>query len=57
MTQINPVRGTKDLLPKEKYLFNKIISISRKTSELYGYLDIETPIFEKSDVFSFIIVY
>ena len=52
MTQINPVRGTKDLLPKEKYLFNRIISISKKTAELYGYLDIETPIFEKSDVFS-----
>ena len=52
MTQINPVRGTKDLLPKEKYLFNRIISISRKTAELYGYLDIETPIFEKSEVFS-----
>ncbi len=52
MVTINPVRGTKDLLPQEKKIHNKIITTSRNISELYGYLDVQTPIFESSEVFS-----
>lgn len=49
---IQNVRGTKDILPEEsfawRYLEDKIQSIVR----MYGYGELRTPIFEKTEVFS-----
>lgn len=49
--KIQPVRGTQDLLPETSHLFRTIDSIAHKTSALYGFEEIDTPIFEFSEVF------
>ncbi len=51
MSKYQSVRGTRDLLPEIKQLFRQIDEIAFKTSKNYGYREIETPIFEFSDVF------
>ena len=51
MSKYQSVRGTRDLLPETKQLFRQIDEIAFKTSKNYGYREIETPIFEFSDVF------
>lgn len=45
------VRGTRDLIGPEKELFRTIESMAHATARLYGYEEIETPIFEYSPVF------
>lgn len=45
------VRGTKDLLGREIQLFNQIVAIAKNKSELFGFSEIETPIFEFSEIF------
>jgi len=50
-TKFQRVRGTKDLLPEESKLFRYIVDIAQHISELYGYGEIQTPIFESSEVF------
>ena len=47
-----PVRGTRDLLPKEYRQHQYIIETSRKLAANYGYTGIDTPMFEFSQVFS-----
>ncbi len=49
---LQPVRGTRDLRGAELKSFLDIVSIARSTSQLYGFEEIETPIFEFTDVFS-----
>lgn len=51
MSKLQPVRGTKDLLPDEKRVHTYIVDLARSTCELYGYSEISTPIFEFSEVF------
>jgi histidyl-tRNA synthetase len=48
---LQAVRGTRDLTGDEIRSFLKIIDLARKNSELYGFEEIETPIFESTDVF------
>lgn len=45
------VRGTRDLLPEDNILFRFVEETAYKKALLYGYGEIETPIFEFSEVF------
>ena len=53
MTQhkLQAVRGTKDLFGDEIKIFNHIISIAKKRSEFFGFEELQTPIFEFSEIF------
>ncbi|RYZ64319.1 MAG: histidine--tRNA ligase, partial [Proteobacteria bacterium] len=48
---MQPVRGTRDLLPNDLRQFREVSEIARKTSLLYGFEEIETPILESASVF------
>ncbi|WP_413288502.1 histidine--tRNA ligase [Bdellovibrio sp. HCB337] len=50
-TKFQRVRGTRDLLPEDNVKFRFVESMAHKLSLLYGYGEIETPIFEFSEVF------
>ena len=45
-------KGTKDFLPEEKILRQKIVDQLREIFELYGYSPLETPCLERMDVLS-----
>lgn len=49
--KLQPVRGTKDLFGSEMALFNHIVAVARKKSEFFGFEELQTPIFEFSEVF------
>lgn len=49
---IQNIKGTKDLLPESTKNWQFVEDIFKKCSELYGYEEIRTPIFEKTEVFS-----
>ncbi len=49
--KLQPVRGTKDLFGDEIKIFNSIISVAKKKSEVFGFEELQTPIFEFSEVF------
>jgi histidyl-tRNA synthetase len=49
--KLQPVRGTKDLFGGEISLFNHIVSIAKNKSEAFGFEELQTPIFEFSEVF------
>ncbi len=51
MSKYQSVRGTRDLLPQIKKAFRQIDEIAYKVARNYGFGEIETPIFEFSDVF------
>ncbi len=51
MSKYQSVRGTRDLLPEVKKTFRQIDEIAYKTAKNYGFSEIETPIFEFSEVF------
>lgn len=51
MSKYQSVRGTRDLLPELKQTFRQIDETAYKTAKIYGFKEIETPIFEFSDVF------
>ena len=51
MSKYQSVRGTRDLLPEAKQAFRQIDQIAYKTAKNYGFKEIETPIFEFSEVF------
>lgn len=51
MSKYQSVRGTRDLLPEVKQVFRQIDETAYKTAKNYGFKEIETPIFEFSDVF------
>lgn len=50
-TKIQRVRGTRDLLPEDNTLFRFVEESAYKQALLYGYGEIETPVFEFSEVF------
>ena len=52
MSKIEPrtLPGFMELLPKEQILFNKMKEKIRKSYEKFGFLPIDTPIIEMSDV-------
>jgi|SRR3989339_1538303 len=49
---IQAVRGTKDILPDTIGYWDFVESTFRKVSHLFGYKELRTPIFEKTEVFS-----
>ena len=51
MSKYQSVRGTRDLLPEIKKCFRQIDDTAYKTALNYGFSEIETPIFEFSEVF------
>lgn len=44
-------RGTRDILPKDSRTWQEIEQILRETAELYGFLEIRTPVFEHTELF------
>ncbi|CAO4837689.1 MAG: Histidine--tRNA ligase [Holosporales bacterium] len=49
--KLQPVRGTRDILGKERKLKTAIEAVFQKLCQAYGFDQIETPIFESTDVF------
>jgi histidyl-tRNA synthetase len=52
MPQMQPVRGTQDLLPEAMRRHRHVGETARRIAELYGYAEIATPIFEFTEVFA-----
>jgi histidyl-tRNA synthetase len=52
MKMLQPVRGTQDFWFEKSRGFAEITDAVRALSELYGYEEVHTPIFEFSNVFS-----
>jgi histidyl-tRNA synthetase len=44
-------RGTRDLLPDERAVFDRLVAIASSLTARYGYRPIETPLFEQAAVF------
>ena len=51
MAKLQPVRGTRDLLPDQARGFRRVVDAAREVAGRYGYHEIATPIFEFSEVF------
>lgn len=51
MSALQPVRGTRDVLPEEMRRQRAVIETAREIAERYGYLEMATPIFEFTEVF------
>ncbi|HVH86880.1 MAG TPA: histidine--tRNA ligase [Terriglobales bacterium] len=49
---IKAVRGTRDLLPPETELWNRVEQIAREVFALYNFSEIRTPIFEQTELFA-----
>lgn len=49
--KLQPVRGTRDLFGEEIKNFNHILSTARKHSEFFNFEELQTPIFEFSEIF------
>lgn len=49
--KLQPVRGTHDLLPEDSRKFRFVIGQALAVAECYGYGEINTPLFEFSEVF------
>jgi histidyl-tRNA synthetase len=52
MTTLKAVRGTRDLLPPETELWNRIEATARSVFERYNFGEIRTPIFEDTGLFA-----
>ncbi len=46
------VRGTRDLLPPETELWNRVEAVARSVFRRYGYGEIRTPVFEDTQLFA-----
>src|SRR3954470_3012650 len=51
MSELQPVRGTHDLLPDEMRRYRRVAETARLAAECFGYQEMSTPIFEFSEVF------
>ncbi|HQR33089.1 MAG TPA: histidine--tRNA ligase [Blastocatellia bacterium] len=49
---IQTVRGTRDILPGDIPLWHRIESVAREAFRRYGFREIRTPIFEKTELFA-----
>jgi histidyl-tRNA synthetase len=52
MRPLQPVRGTQDLLPEAARRHRRITETARDIAELYGFVEIATPIFEFTEIFA-----
>jgi histidyl-tRNA synthetase len=51
MSKFQKVRGTRDLYGADKKLFNYVIEVGKEMSFLHNFEELETPIFEFSEIF------
>jgi histidyl-tRNA synthetase len=51
MAQLQPVRGTRDIMAEDARRFRRVMELARDIAERYGYAEATTPIFEFSEVF------
>ncbi len=51
MSALQPVRGTRDILPDEMRRHRGVVETARALAERYGYLEMATPVFEFTEVF------
>jgi len=51
LAELQPVRGTRDLLPEESRRHHRVTETARRIAALYGYEEIGVPIFEFTEVF------
>jgi len=51
MAIVKAVRGTRDLLPPETELWNKVEATARAVFQRYGFGEIRTPVFEATELF------
>ncbi len=51
MQQLQPIRGTHDLLPDDMRRHRHVAETAREIASRYGYQEIATPIFEATEVF------
>ncbi|MDQ3010027.1 MAG: histidine--tRNA ligase [Acidobacteriota bacterium] len=49
---IQTVRGTRDLLPADMPLWHRVETAARESFRRYGFYEIRTPIFEKTELFA-----
>jgi histidyl-tRNA synthetase len=52
MAQLQPARGTQDLLPAQMRRHRRIIDTAREIAARYGFAEMSTPIFEFTEVFA-----
>ena len=52
MPALQPVRGTRDVLPEDMRRFRQVVDAAQGVCARYGYLEMATPIFEFTEVFS-----
>src|SRR5690242_14913836 len=52
MAILKAVRGTRDLLPPETALWNRVEATARAVFARYGFGEIRTPIFEATELFA-----
>jgi histidyl-tRNA synthetase len=52
LTALQPVRGTRDILPEEMRRHRRVVETARAVAERYGYQEMSVPLFEFTDVFS-----
>src|SRR5579872_6533042 len=52
MATLKAVRGTRDLLPPETALWNRVEATARAVFARYGFGEIRTPIFEQTELFA-----
>lgn len=45
------IKGTEDVLPKESYRWQFVEDVMRKESQVYGFKEIRTPVFEHTELF------
>ena len=51
MSDLQPVRGTHDILPEDHRRHRQVTETARRIAARYGYEEISTPVFEFSEVF------
>jgi histidyl-tRNA synthetase len=49
---IKAVRGTRDILPDEIHVWQRLEAVARELFARYGYREIRTPIFERTELFA-----
>jgi histidyl-tRNA synthetase len=52
MSTVKAVRGTRDLLPPETGLWNRVEETARAVFQRYGFGEIRTPVFEATELFA-----
>ena len=52
MAKLQPVRGTRDLMPEDARRHRHVVECARRMAERFGYLQIDTPVFEFTEVFA-----